>query len=32
MAPKEDGQTQTQEDDEEDPLGAKAQVVFFVTS
>jgi hypothetical protein len=32
MASEEDGKTQAQEDDEEDPLGAEAQVVFLAAS
>jgi hypothetical protein len=32
MAPEEDGQTQAQEDAEEDPMGAEAQVVFLAAS
>src|SRR5512136_2932322 len=32
MASEENGQAQAQEDDEEDPLGAEAQVVLFAAS
>jgi hypothetical protein len=32
VASEENGQAQAQEDDEEDPLGAEAQVAFFVAS